>query len=184
MGEGLFDADPRTWGPRGWAALHAACDAAAPALEAGGRVLVLRTHARHVLSDPRACVKFLAERAGGPLAVLPDAASMIERSMLGLVEDHLDRIFAALPALAGPLGCVLANVRAEGSSAGVDRELEQAPTVLAPIHAGAVPVAGLLARWQRHVPASVPVVLVGGEVAGAGGRGGQVEALAACGVGH
>ncbi|MFN0010329.1 MAG: hypothetical protein ACKVS8_01665 [Phycisphaerales bacterium] len=180
MGEGLFEADPRTWGPRGWAALHAACDAAAPGLEASRRVLVLRTHARHVLSDPRACVKFLADRAGGPFAVLPDAASMIERSMLGMVEDHLDRLFAALggAGIVGPLGCVLANVGTDGPITDGDGALDQPPTVLVPIHAGAVPVGGLIARWQRHLGAGVPVVLVGAAVEG------QVGALAACGVGH
>ncbi|MFG0274480.1 MAG: hypothetical protein ACF8QF_05435 [Phycisphaerales bacterium] len=94
LGDGLFDRSPRTWMTPGRDALSDACERLSPLLEGAGRRLLLRTHCRHVLSDAPACAAFAKARAGGPLAVALDPASMLESSMLGGVEDHLERLFA------------------------------------------------------------------------------------------
>ena len=185
LGDEPFDAHPLTWGPRGWAALHAACDRLSPVLIDSGRTLLIRTHARHVLSDPRACLKFAAERgAGSPFALLPDVAAMIEPSMVATIDDHLDRLFAALPAIAGEAGAVLAGVPARATVAqpGPDQtegDAAASPALLpVPIHRGAVPAAALIARWRLRMPYGTQMVLVGEEIDE------QVAALAARAANH
>ncbi len=190
LGEDMWARHPHTWGPRGWAALHAACDALEPVLAAwgaggeggggggaGGGTLLLRTHARHVLSDPRACLKFLAERAeraqrGGRaptprIALLPDLAAMIDASMLPHVEDHLDRLFALLPALLGPHGAVLASVpsRCQGAVGGAEEEADahHPPALMpVPLGQGCAARAALVARWHAATPPDTQAVLLRG----------------------
>lgn len=94
LGDGPFDRSPRTWMTPGREALAEACDRVTPLLEGAGRRLLVRTHCRHVLSDAPACAAFAKARAGGPLGVALDPASMLEASMLRGVEDHLERLFA------------------------------------------------------------------------------------------
>ncbi len=181
LADAPFASHPLTWSTRGWAALHAACDALTRTLTESGRTLLVRTHARHVLSDPRACLKFAAERGpASPVVVLPDIAAMIDVSMLPTVDDHLERLFATLPSIAGAAGAVLANVAraAEAPDAGPD-ELGAGPAASpAPIHRGAVPVSLLVAGWQAHMPADAPMVLLGDDLPD------QLAALAAAGRNH
>ena len=52
---GLFDEDPRTWGPKGWAALHKALAKLAYSPER----MAIRPHVRHVVSDTPGCKRLL-----------------------------------------------------------------------------------------------------------------------------
>ncbi len=176
-----FASHPLTWSARGWAALHAACDALTRVLTESGRALLLRTHARHVLSDPRACLKFAAERGPvSPIVVLPDIAAMIDVSMLPTIEDHLGRLFAALPSITGAAGAVLANVASPAESPDTERDElgAQGALTASPIHRGVVPVSVLADGWKSHMPADAPVVLVGDDVPD------QLAALAAAAQNH
>lgn len=107
LGDSLFDDDPRTWSPRGWAALADACASISRDLAGSRCTVCFRTHARHVLSDLPSCARFARDLACyGPFQLLLDPASMLAESMLASAEDHLHRIFegaAALPNLAGLL---------------------------------------------------------------------------------
>lgn len=95
-GGGLFDDDPRTWGPKGWTALEdsvrALCDA-----RSGGGHLCLRPHARHVLSDPIGCRRLLEAEWAAEVELLYDPFSMLAESMLAsgvkTVADHVRRMY-------------------------------------------------------------------------------------------
>jgi hypothetical protein len=147
-----FGDDPRTWGPAGWAALGEACERLAPVLHNEGAVLVLRTHARHVLSDVPSCIRFVRERRArdgeaGPLRVLLDPASMIAESMRDLAEDHLRRIAEAIPLLGHGLAGVV--VGCVGGTPGAD--------------------AGVVARLvQAHAPPGLPIIVEAGDLAAVG----------------
>jgi hypothetical protein len=84
---------PPNWMGPGRAALDRFCAAAAPGLSAAGRTLCFHPHARHVLNDVPSCLTFLREHAGEPLEIALAPASLIEPSMLDVLEDHLERIF-------------------------------------------------------------------------------------------
>lgn len=87
-GGGVFEADPRTWGPKGWEALEGAVGG-----RDGGRV-VLRPHARHVVSDVPGCRKVLGAEWGRGVSLLVDPMSMMTPAMLKSreAEDHLLRV--------------------------------------------------------------------------------------------
>ncbi len=70
-------------------------DAAEPVLRDSGRRLLLRTHARHVVSDFVAAKALLAEREGSPIGIALDPAACFEASMLADAEDHLVRTFSS-----------------------------------------------------------------------------------------
>ncbi len=110
LGPEIFARDVRTWGPGGWSALERACEG----MEAG-RVL-LRTHARHVLSDAQRCLAFL-RRWEGKVGLLLDPMAMLEVSMLDRAEEHLDRIVGALGAHPGVGAMVACNLSVEGEEA-------------------------------------------------------------------
>lgn len=181
LADAPFASHPLTWSSRAWAALHAACDALTRVLTDSGRTLLVRTHARHVLSDPRACLKFAAERGpASPVMALPDIAAMIDVSMLPTVEDHLVRLFAALPSITSAAGAVLANVASPAESPDTERDelgVQEALTTT-PVHRGMVPVSVLADGWRSHMPAEVPMVLVGDDLPD------QLAALAAATQNH
>ena len=97
--DGPFARDPATWLPGGLAALGDACDRAAPGLEAAGARVLLRPHARHVLSDPARCRSFLADRSPA-FGLCLEPAAMYEVSMLDGADDHLVRILEGAGRLA------------------------------------------------------------------------------------
>ena len=90
-GGGTFDEDPRTWGVKGWDALRAR-------VESGERGVVVRPHARHVVSDVPGCRRLLesswATQRGVRLCY--DPASMVVPGMMGRIEDHLRRMYEAI----------------------------------------------------------------------------------------
>ncbi len=93
LGETLFERAFNTWMPAGRAALNAYLNAAEPVLRERGARLLLRTHARHVISDAQAALTLLEERRASPFGVAFDPAACFEPSMLADAQDHLERFF-------------------------------------------------------------------------------------------
>lgn len=87
--------DPQTWTKPGQAALDAALDRVLPAFNLT-RPLLLRQHARHVLSDAPRSLNLLRARTNQPLGLILDPAAMLEPSMLIHAEDHYRRVLGAL----------------------------------------------------------------------------------------
>jgi hypothetical protein len=92
----LFAADPMTWMKPGQTAFADFCDQIAPQLLRHERTLCFQPHARHVLSDAHSCLRFMRERREGPFEVAFAPATMLERSMLSDLDDHLRRMFELL----------------------------------------------------------------------------------------
>lgn len=93
-GGGLFDEDPRTWGIKGWDAMRERIEARGGA----GNGLVIRSHARHVVSDVPGCRRLLesswsVERG---VSLCYDPASMLSPTMMDRAEDHLRRMYEAI----------------------------------------------------------------------------------------
>ncbi len=126
LGDALMDPHPMTWlgGPGGgWRVLDAACARLAPLLARRSLRLILRTHARHVLGDMQAAMKFCGGHDPVRFGVLPDVPAMFTRGMLARWEDHLDRMVGVIRALGAgagaiPLGAVLGEVDAGEWAAG------------------------------------------------------------------
>ncbi len=95
----LFDEDPRTWAAPGWSALESVCRR----LAAPSGTLLLRPHARHVVSDVPSCRKLLDAQWARDLGIglVYDPAAMCAASMLapGRIEDHLRRMYEAIELL-------------------------------------------------------------------------------------
>lgn len=148
LGEGLFARDWGTWGAAGWEALMLFCERVAPVLDERGARLVLRPHARHVLSDAFKCRRFLDENRHGRIGVALDAAAMMERSMLGDTEGHFERAFEMLGAVA-ELVIVTGLAPAEG---------EDDPPRRPPVPSEGAPGGMLGALISAHVPLGTPIV--------------------------
>jgi hypothetical protein len=145
-GGALFSRDPRTWSPRAWAALTAAL-ATVPASPG----LILRPHARHVVSDEMSIRRALD--ACPSLRILLDPTSMLESTMLEprALDDHYRRFFELAAAL--PESRVIAVV-----FSGVRPPLApDAPPVQTSAAAGLVPLARLT-DLARAVPPAIPLV--------------------------
>lgn len=93
LGETLFERAFATWMPGGRAALDAYLDEAEAALRGRRARLLVRTHARHVISDAQAAVGLLDARGDGAVGIALDPAGCLEASMLADAEDHLVRFF-------------------------------------------------------------------------------------------
>jgi len=122
--------DPAAFGPAAQEQLLAALDRLAPTLTERGWRLLLRPHARHVVSDgpgALACLAAIDER-GWPIGLALDPESMLEDDMRPAALDHLTRVFESV----GP--------RAE-------------VVITGPDHADAA--AGLI---DRHCPAGMVVI--------------------------
>lgn len=92
MGEGdaergVWERDFRTWSPEAWKRLEREVG------EFRRRVLV-RPHARHVLSDAQSCVTFF--RSHEHVGLLLDPIAMLTPEMTPRAEEHLERIVGAL----------------------------------------------------------------------------------------
>ena len=89
----LFEADPRSWGVKGWQALDSA-------LAAFSSPVLVRTHAQHVVSDLPSAARLLQTRPQA--GVLLDLASMLTTEMAAgpIVIDHLARLLEGAAELA------------------------------------------------------------------------------------
>lgn len=107
---GVYPRDFRTWQPAAWDALDEVLDWLAPQLTELDMTLVLRPHARHVLSDAQACMNFLQRHDSERLGILLDPAATLTVDMLDLAEDHLVRAFEALASHPRVPAIVLTNL--------------------------------------------------------------------------
>lgn len=148
LGEDLFGRDWRTWGAEGMAELARFCGDAAAVLEARGGRLVLRPHARHVLSDPFKCRRFVDACEHARVGVALDAASMLEHSMLDEAEGHSERAFEML-------GPVASLVVVTGVMRGGD---EDAPPLRPPAGAGGALGEMIERLVEAYVPAGTPIL--------------------------
>lgn len=153
LGERLFEAHPMTWAKPGHEALAAFCDAAAPQFEAHGRTLCFQPHARHVLSDPQSCLRFLRDRAGQPFEIALAPCSFLEPAMLSRVEDHLSRMFESLGGQCAMVMLTDAALIEDGESIGP-----------VPLGRGILPRDVVRKLIEQHVPEATPIVLQPGNL--------------------
>lgn len=91
LGSGWFERVPGQWLPssrQAWKAVAERADAV--------EGIVLRPHARHLLSDGPGCQNWLREAEGRRL--LLDPVSMLEPEMLPDADDHVERLLTTLGA--------------------------------------------------------------------------------------
>lgn len=165
-----FRTQLRTWGPEAW-------DQMLRALQAAGQQdrpapILLRPHARHVVSDAQRCVRFLeAIGASTPACgLLLDPAAMLTPDMLTDAAEHLDRMLAGLAA------AVAAGIGASGNGAGglwglLLTGLEPGPQgelTACPLTRGVLPADILLAAAAGWTEAAGPrrVVILAEDAAG------------------
>ncbi len=145
----------RTWGRAGREAFERLCDRLGEAARARGATVLVRPHARHVLSDIPSCADFLRRCAGDGLGLLLDPASMLTPSMLLHGVEHVARVIGGLAPMTGVGAVVLANV--ERVAPGSD-DLRLVALTRGELEAPA------LAAAAREVPRGLPVVLMDEEL--------------------
>lgn len=92
--EGLFDESPFIWGMPAWGKFEAGLRRVA-AMAAGKKVLV-RPHARHVMSDLPSCLRVLGRTSVENARVLLDPGAMLTDDMKKNAEDHVTRILEGM----------------------------------------------------------------------------------------
>lgn len=104
--------DIRNWGSAAWTALETLVDHLEASLDRdwSAKRVLLRPHARGVLSDTQRCMKLFFERGRQRVGLALEPCALLEAGMLPKVEDHLTRSFQSLGPLAGAV--VLGNLRA------------------------------------------------------------------------
>jgi hypothetical protein len=90
---GLFPRDFRTWTPGAWQRLQ-------HHLTTTSAELLLRPHARHIVSDAQACVLLVRDLPSN-IRLLLDPISMLEPAMLNDAQDHIARILDLAESAAG-----------------------------------------------------------------------------------
>lgn len=141
--EGWFERVPRQWLPSSRAVWDRVAQSADRAR------LILRPHARHLLSDGPGCLNYL--RGGEERRLLLDPVAMLEPEMLPDADDHVRRMLVTL----GPLawGLVVSDVTVRESP-------NRGPwCVPAPAGSGSLDMTRFLAFVGEFVPAAC--VLVG-----------------------
>ncbi len=106
--DGWFERSVGAWLPQGVAQRE---EVVGKLVDAG---VVIRPHARHLVSDVPACLNLLRERPGVKLLV--EAAGFFEPSMIGDATVHLERIIGGLGGAAW--GVVLSDVAVVKRAAG------------------------------------------------------------------
>lgn len=114
--QGVFYPALATWTGEGWKRLCEVVRWLGPAMAERGQTLCLRPHARHVLSDPSSCLKFLREHEDVPVEVVLEPAAMLTPGMLTEAQVHLTRIvetIGRMPRVAGVLASNVETVESE-----------------------------------------------------------------------
>lgn len=151
-GGGLFDEDPRTWGPKGWAAVERACGG----MDELAGSLLIRPHARHVVSDVPGCRRLLDADWAAGLGLAYDPASMCSEAMVvgGRLEDHLRRMYEAIELMpAGRIGAVIVAGVAAGGPTGAR---------LTPLSESGALGAIIAKLASRHIPEGVGRLVLSG----------------------
>ncbi len=152
LAEGLFDDDPRTWGPAGHAAFNSMHASVAPMLLELDARLLLRPHARHVLNDVASTRTALRSLDGQPFGLALAPTSLLTATMLDRIEEHLERIFEGLGKEAHLL--IIDDLVAMPTSE--DESVLPRPVALGD---GLLPRPLVLELMARHLKPGVPIVL-------------------------
>lgn len=177
--DGLFEADVKNWTVAAKSELHDKLDrlnAMADAKGLTGRIM-LRPHARHILSDWHTCSRFLAQRAlagDARTCLLVDPAAMLTAQMLERSVEHLERTFEQVglmlrdEAQRGRIGGVVVSNLRKGVGAVDPLGYDEGKGLLAcrVDEEGALDVGHLVRLVKAHLVTGTAVVFVGG-----GGRG-------------
>jgi len=143
----LFADEPRTWMQPGHAALEAFCQSVAPALASAGKRLLLRPHARHVLSDPQSALDFLRTHGDEPFGLAVSPCDLLLPEMLEDLPEHLERILGVLAPRAEILFLEDARPAEDGAT-----------MTHAPIGEGVLPMA-LTRQLLAQLPDTMPLVV-------------------------
>lgn len=95
-GDDPFAEDPRNWMPSGRRTLEESLDGLVGTLAASRRTLLLRPHARQILSDLAGASDFLRRHRGERFGLALAPADLIAPTMLDRAEDLLVRAFEML----------------------------------------------------------------------------------------
>lgn len=155
LAPGHWPRDPQTWTKPGQAALDAALDTLLPEFSAT-RPLLLRPHARHVLSDAPRSLNLLRARTDQPLQLVLDPAAMLEPSMLIHAEDHYRRVLGALADHPAVAALIVTGAREIAHDDG--------PAIIPTRLADSQIPAALIARLVREiVPPTLPRIVLPGD---------------------
>ena len=151
----LFAADPRSWmaGEGAMPALVARLETLEPALRSRRVRLLIRPHARHIVSDAPRCglvLKHAARSTEPHIGIALDPIAMVEPSMLASAVDHIRRTLESLAHRAGVV--ILTSVR-EPRGPG-------AWFTPSPVREGLIPPDALLALATREIPPDCPVAML------------------------
>ncbi len=203
--DGLFEADPRSWGPSALAALSSFVDdVVLPGLRGTDARVWLRPHARHVLCDSVRAERFVLARvshasgadagdaaSGGGIRLMADPSALLTRVMLARADDHFERAMESIARVGagGGLGAVvLTNIAGPGGDAAAtasasdtaDPEAftaDDGPALVpTPLHRGVLRREDILGPVQRWLDPHTPLVLLDEEVEA------QLELLRSSGV--
>jgi len=151
LGPSLETAHPTNWLAPGQAALERHVDRLAEAAQAAGVTVLLRPHARHVLSDVASVRRVLPSFEGAPVSILLEPAALLEASMLEAIDEHLERIFEGLGQVAAAV--LLTDVlEPAGGATDAGDDATGPPLPTGPIGTGRLPpdlVRELLGRFVR-----------------------------------
>lgn len=179
-----FAPDVRNWSVAARSELHDKLDRVGAIAEQRGVTgrLLLRPHARHILSDWNSCARFMAQRETSGdtrTALLVDPASMLTQQMLTRSAEHLERTFEQIgQVLRGATGnashiggVVLCNLRkpagGEVDPLGYDEGDRLVPCGLDD-GGGVLDVGHLVKLARAHLVTGTPVVFIGGSGQGEG----------------
>ena len=171
---GVFHHDTAVWSGPGWAALEARLETIVPAFEAAGARLLIRPHARHVVSDVPTVRRLLGRFESAALGVFLEPAAMLTAGMAGDARDHLGRILWALARHERTAAVLLTG--AERPALGEGDPEHDDILVPAPLTRGALGYHDLLAVLREHGRFERPLAVLDEDV------GAQIDLLREAGV--
>jgi len=150
----LFARSPRAWLMPADENLTRLCDQLSALAQTHNCRILLRPHARHILSDIPRCLRFLQNKPAS-LGLALDPIAMLEPSMLRDWEDHLARILQSLAPLSDAL--FISNI-ARAPDPDSDAALTSAP-----LHTGFLPPDKLRAHFSPALHANLDLIFLGAD---------------------
>lgn len=174
--DGQFGADVRNWSVAARSELHDKLDRLNALGDAKGLTgqVMLRPHARHILSDWHTCSRFMAQRAlagDARTCLLVDPPAMLTAQMLERSAEHLERTFEQVGLMLRDdsqkgriAGVVVSNVRSGGAGVVDPLGYDEGEGLVACglDEAGVLDVGHLVKLVKAHLVTGTPVVFVGG----------------------
>jgi len=157
-GDHPFARDPACWLPGALPAFLRRLEALEPLLAASRVRLLVRPHARHIVSDAPRCAALLAAQARSAtphIGLALDPIAMLEPSMIPTAVDHTRRSLEALAHRAAL--AILTSLTPNGSD---DADAWCTPS---PIESGAIPGGALVDLFGALIPADCPIALLASE---------------------